>query len=217
MRIGSLKTVGVITLVLALVGCRQKHSVRGNVVEAFGGSEALRQLDTISYAIDTERFADGHTTRQTRYYTISIKNRSISEWTDAARSEAGLVRSAGSDSAEHAKDAYGNLFYNFLFLLNEERATWREIGSRLYKNRRCIVFEVSDPERVLDPIHLFVDASTYLIVTSSIPSDGKYTYFADESDYQEIPCLHVQFPLTFSVVRQGKVVVRGRFHDFCGG
>lgn len=215
-----MKAFGFLFVGICVLSCNDQPKIRQSVAEAFGGA-ALDTLDSLSFRINAVRYNDGDSTFSSHQYELSLDNGFIKESTDTASSDFLLSRdiilqdSVYVFSSPSARTLFEKLFYNFLYLMDEKHAKWKEIGAIVYDNKNCRIVEVSDVYNLLAPIHLFIDEQTHLIVTSSIPAEGKYVYFADESDYQVISCLGIRFPVTFTIIRNGMVKMRGHFADFC--
>ena len=214
-----------VLLFLIITTCSSRIDLRQKVGDAFGGLEKLEQLQEVTFSITRYRYSQTDTINEKRFYKLNTSSEFFQEVSTngvdtvvlkyengkASKLENGTITQL--DSAGTVR-LYEQLYFNFLYLLPKTSA-WKQMGTMPYRDKQVLIVAVQDSKKIAEEIHLLVDPETNQIISSSIPTNGQYEYFADEYDYQKIECLDIYFPMRYEVVVDGKVIQAGVFSDFC--
>ncbi|GAB3198052.1 hypothetical protein GCM10027293_13950 [Pontibacter aydingkolensis] len=198
--------------------------VKAAMLKAMGGEETIKGVDYFNYSINRTAYNTDTTVTRT-YFVLDLNNRFITETsytpTDTIIKEIG----AGSSWLTKAgvkmplpiedKQRLQRTFYtNFLPMLQNDTLVYKYKMRTKYKGRQVDVLQVYMPDKQTLIMDMFVDTKNGSILTSSRPDDktGKYTYYADELDYQPIG-KGVIFPLVYQIWVNESMVTEGKFEN----
>jgi hypothetical protein len=113
---------------------------------------------------------------------------------------------------EDAQRLSAVLYYNFFNFFIRKNIAFEFLRSTEYQGIKANLIRIKDVEKKQSDLDIWVDAKNHLILTSSTWEEGKYSYFADESDYQKI-YKTLKFPLVFEIIENGKKIRKGVFSN----
>ncbi|MBC5993649.1 hypothetical protein [Pontibacter cellulosilyticus] len=203
---------------------RKALKAKTAMIKASGGEKALNAINLFSYSIlKTSYGTDTITTRTD--YILDLSRQYVEEkqftdidstirWTDATGAWIILNGNKSKLPEDEIKRLQRILLTNFISMLKNDALEYVYKESTSYKGKTVDIIKVYTPSRQNLVLDLFIDSENGQILTSSKPDPetGKYSYYADELDYQHIG-EGVKFPLVYQVWIGGKIVTEGRFMD----
>lgn len=195
----------------------QGQMIKKEVLRAFGGHKALKQIKTLSYTLEkgapektksSEKVVVNFQQQYLKKVLLDKQPPTVHIYEQARGWEMKGKQKIALTQAQ-TKSLESIFFYNFLGMLINDKIRWEFIRNMTYRGQTVRVVRVSDPTYQLD----LLVAKNGEIVTSSSPDDkGHYNYFADELEYKEIG-QGVRFPLVFKVFRGKKLTYEGKFKN----
>lgn len=186
---------------------------------AFGKEKHWQEVKTLQYhlkVLDSE----GNLLREADY-VLDFINQSIQETKTIGKDivqniltknqKISLINGIQTDLNEKdAKRLATTLYYNFFNFFIRENIAFEYIAEGEYKGEKASIIRVKDLNQQEADLDIWVSTQSYLILTSSTPINGTYSYYADELDYQKI-YKSLQFPLTFQIYEANKIINYGVF------
>lgn len=173
--------------------------------KAFGGSGNLKRIRFITYTLTRASYQDGDTIRTKQLWYIDMRSPRVVRL-DISGTDT-VVSSQTHESLLRAR------FFNFLYMLSSPDVTFQFLRTSVYQEQPISIVRATEnmSKATLD---LFVAADGRIVTTSTVNNTtGKYESFADEGDYKRQN--RIIFPMSYVVLRQGKVSAEGLFSELC--
>ena len=201
------------------LGCQS--DLRQSVINRFGGDTALKNIGELNFTVQRQQLTEKGTAPEIRLYRMNVQEEFLEETrftngdtiVQEYRKGKGFEKiglEVNSLEAKGTSALYQQLYFNFIYLLQAD-TEWKELMDTTYQDKRVRIVSVKDRTNRAPEIHLFIDTHTFDIVSSSIPENGKYSYYANEFDYKTLPGSTILFPMRFEVVVQGQKILVGTF------
>jgi hypothetical protein len=186
---------------------------------AFGKAKDWQKVRTLSYHLD--RFDAENRLINSADYLLDFINQSIQETKIIDQDTIQNYVSKGQSYQIKNRQKYelaknditrlsATLYYNFFNFFVRENIEFEYLKKTEYRKQKAHLIRIKDLENQQTDLDIWVADHNYLILTSSTLEDGKYQYFADESNYQKI-YRSIKFPLLFEIFENNKAIRKGVF------